>query len=125
MLINLSNHPSQNWQEKQSVEAGRLYGEIIDIPFPVIDPNFNETEIENLAKEYFSKIKKIFAENNTQNQNNAVHIMGELTFCFTLITLLNSNNISTIASTTNRNVVNEENGQKTVVFDFVKFRIYI
>ena len=33
MIINLSNHPKETWQEKQ-LQAARAYGELVDLPFP-------------------------------------------------------------------------------------------
>lgn len=35
-----------------------VYGECVDLPFPNIEPSYDETEIERLAKEYFDKIQK-------------------------------------------------------------------
>jgi len=62
--------------------------------------------------------------NNFSNQNNAVHIQGEFTFVFALVSLLLNHNIKCIASTTSRNVI-EENGKKITEFQFVKFREYL
>ncbi|RME03015.1 MAG: TIGR02221 family CRISPR-associated protein, partial [Bacteroidetes bacterium] len=33
-LLNLSNHPTSSWTEAQMAEAKRLFGEVIDLPFP-------------------------------------------------------------------------------------------
>jgi hypothetical protein len=49
--------------------------------------------------------------------------MGELTFCYMLLCMLHSSGIPAVASTTHRNVV-EENGLKTVRFEFKEFRPY-
>lgn len=37
MLINCSNHPSRLWGDPQK-EAAKVYGEIMDIPFPQVNP---------------------------------------------------------------------------------------
>ena len=39
MFINLTNHSSTNWSKKQR-KAAEVYGQIIDMPFPVIQPTF-------------------------------------------------------------------------------------
>ncbi|HRW21917.1 MAG TPA: CRISPR-associated protein [Bacteroidales bacterium] len=121
MLINLSNHPFQNWDKKQTEAAQTAYGSIIDLRFPQIDPEWDIEQIINIAVKYFKKID-IELKKSTEN-NNAVHLMGELTFCFCLASLLQKNEITCIASTTKRNVT-ENVGVKTSVFEFVKFRKY-
>lgn len=122
MLINLSNHHSGKWSNSQMESAVRLYGLVRDIPFPDIDPKGTEEDIVNLANELSEIILHIFSEHT--GENNSVHIMGELTFCFAIITILISNNIKCVASTTNRIANNNSDGSKTIKFDFVKFREY-
>ena len=122
MLINLSNHPVKNWSEKQITAAKEEYGEIMDLPFPLINPNASEDDIEKIAQKYFNICINEFS--HFPNRNNAVHIMGELTFTFTLVNRLLTNNIICVASTTERNAV-ELNGKKIAEFKFVRFRKYI
>ena len=43
-FINLSNHPSDKWDEKQ-MEAAKQYGEVMDIPFPSIPAQADENEV--------------------------------------------------------------------------------
>ena len=52
MLINLSNHPSSNWGEKQKQSAIAQYNEIVDIPFPQIAPAATIEDVLELAEEY-------------------------------------------------------------------------
>jgi RNase P subunit RPR2 len=118
MLLNLSNHPSNNWPENQR-SAALQYGEIIDMPFPNISPNATQEEIETLAQEYLEQIK-----NMAQHQQVTVHLMGELTFCFNLVQLLKREGIPCVASTTERIAVEAEDGSKTSQFKFVQFRPY-
>ena len=131
MLLNLSNHPSAQWPEKQKNRANQQFGEIADLPFPVIDPEIDENKIVNLAHKYAEKclqqfnipVKQQFNIPVKQQLRNAVHIMGELTFCFALVNILQKKGIKCIASTTKRNVV--QNGlTKTSGFSFVRFREY-
>ena len=55
MFVNFTNHPSEVWGEKQTYEA-RKFGEIIDIPFPEVDPYADENMIEKLSEEYLQKM---------------------------------------------------------------------
>lgn len=116
MLLNLSNHPSPLWPEKQISQAKGLYGELQDMPFPQIDPNADEIEIKDLAQVYFQKILAL--------KPRAVHLMGELTFTFELVQLLKSKGILVIASTTHRSTINLPDGAKNVKFEFIRFRQY-
>jgi hypothetical protein len=115
MLLNLSNHPSANWSEKQINVGITKYGQIIDLAFPQIDPEGSDEDIEMLVAKYFQKILNL--------QPKAVHIMGELVFTHKLVNSLKSVGIVCVASTTNRNTI-EKNGTKTSVFEFVQFRDY-
>jgi len=121
MLINLSNHPVEKWSEKQINEAKKNYGEIRDLPFPEINPDWDEETVENFSQMYFEEIQAIIE--SAHNQNNAVHVMGELTFTFNIVYKLLSQNIVCIASTSKRNVT-EKGNKKITEFNFVRFREY-
>ena len=121
MLINLSNHPATNWGAKQTQAANLAYGEIVDIEFPQIDPEWDTFKIMRLAEEYLGQIEAIIEEN--PETEIVVHLMGELTFCFCLAIMLANAKITCVASTTRRNAI-EKDGLKTSVFEFVKFRNY-
>ena len=119
MLINLTNHPSSLWSDKQ-LEAARVYEEIIDMPFPAIDETDDETYISTLADEYHQKILDIAKENSV-----TVHLMGELTFTFALLKRLQEHGIPCVASTSKRMVNEETPGRKgEVIFQFERFRRY-
>jgi len=117
MLLNLSNHSSSTWLSSQLERATQEFGKVIDMPFPSINPEWDFPLVSKLAVNYFEKIIQMAP------RPNAVHIMGELTFTFNLVSLLKASNIICIASTTNR-VVFEKNGQKLSKFEFIRFREY-
>ena len=56
-FINYTNHPSINWSEAQ-LQAAKIYGEIIDMAFPEIDPHWDESQIYSLA---CNQVKEILA----------------------------------------------------------------
>lgn len=116
MLLNLSNHPSSAWPEKQILEAEKLYGPVQDMPFPQIDPQAGEEEVQILAAEYRDQILRL--------QPRAVHLMGELTFAFALVRMLQSHGITVVASTTHRTSQVLPDGSKVSRFEFVRFRQY-
>lgn len=116
MLLNLSNHPSSAWPQRQMDMAHQHYNRVEDMPFPQIDPNLNEVALDNLVEEYFQKVLK--------KKPKAVHIMGELTFCVALIRKLQKAGINCLASTTHRSTVDQPDGSKVSKFEFVRFRHY-
>jgi len=80
IFINFSNHPSANWSKEQINEALK-YGEIIDIPFPEVDPKLDTEEISQLACEYTKKI--------LEYKPVAVLCQGEMTLSFKVVEKLN------------------------------------
>lgn len=118
MLINLSNHPSEYWNESQ-LSAAKQYGEIIDMPFPVIDPSADEVAIDILANEYADRIMGM-----AKRADVTVHIMGEMNFTYKTISLLKASGIECVASTTLRKVKDTADGKKISEFEFVRFRRY-
>lgn len=118
LLINLSNHPSAGWGARQR-EAAEMYGEIEDMDFPAIPPVAGEREITDLAEEYVARIAE-----KSETRDVTVHIMGEMTFCYAVITRLQPLGIPCIASTTRRQVMETADGVKEVRFDFETFRKY-
>ena len=118
LLINLSNHPSAGWGARQR-DAAEMYGEIEDMDFPAIPPVAGEREITDLAEEYIARIAE-----RAETRDVTVHIMGEMTFCYAVITRLQPLGIPCIASTTKRQVTETADGVKEVRFDFETFRKY-
>ncbi|MEE3384455.1 MAG: CRISPR-associated protein [Prevotella sp.] len=118
MLLNFSNHPSSLWEERQ-VEATRQYGEIADMPFPSIDPGVSSETVKEMAKSYVHDILQI-----AKNHDVTVHVMGEMTFVFSVVTQLEEKGIRCVASTTERIVKDNDDGTKTSEFSFVGFREY-
>jgi hypothetical protein len=78
--------------------------------------------VAQLAESYEAKVRALLT--TECDEKDAVHLMGELTFCFALLTRLQKGGIPCLTSTTQRKTVDNANGTKTVGFDFVQFREY-
>lgn len=115
-LVNLTNHPYSGWDAEQT-KAARAFGECVDMPFPVVDPEAGTEEIQALAEDFMNRIIALDGE-------LTVHIMGEQTFCYALISLLLKRGIRCIASCTSRDVTILPDGSKQVRFHFSRFRDY-
>ncbi len=119
MLINLTNHPYSQWCNKQR-EAARIYGDVVDVPFPEVDEKADEQYISILADRYLQQIFNI-----AKNRDVTIHLMGELTFTFALLKRLQEYSIPCVASTSRRIVTDESAGRKEeVIFLFERFRNY-
>jgi len=121
MIINFTNHPSQNWSPEQ-LAAASVYGEIRDIPFPAVDPNGDENYIEALADEYIAKIYAM--------KPAAVLCQGEMTLAFAVAAKLSSSHgIPTLAACSERVVTEAIDSSGATVkraeFRFTRFRKYL
>lgn len=118
MLVNFTNHPSNKWCKEQRDAAGK-YGEVIDIPFPDVDPFIDEKEVFFIALGYLSAICEL--------NPSAVLCQGESTLAFLMVSLLKTANIPVIAACSKR-VSSERkflgNTVKTVHYKFARFRQY-
>lgn len=119
MLINLSNHPKQNWSARQLETALTKYKSVVDLPFPQISPYATSAQVKKKADAYLTKILHLLK--TSSDKYNAVHLMGEFSFVIYLYELLKKKNISVVVSTTDR-ITEEKEGKKIVTFNFVKFR---
>lgn len=119
MLINLSNHPFSTWSNKQLKQAELQFGEVVDYPFPYVNPESSIEKIQILAHQTFDEIILKYGKDNIQ-----IHLMGELSLVYQLTRLFKANNIRCYVSTTDRIVEELGNGQKNIQFQFVKFRPY-
>src|SRR5690606_24231413 len=117
MLLNLSNHPSNFWPEKQQMAALKEYGEVRDLPFPNIPPEWDTDQVIDFSNVY---LRKILALGPFQ----AVHLQGEFTYSLAMVHKFQEEDIKAIVSTTRRIVEVEKKGTKVSRFDFVRFREY-
>lgn len=120
VFINLTNHPSSSWNVEQLKKA-QEFGEIIDIPFPIIDETQNESFIDNLVSDYVSKIMDITLN---MKRKTTVHVMGEMTFTYSIVERLKKLRCTCVASTTKRIVEDLPDGTKKATFAFARFREY-
>ena len=123
MLINLSNHPYSQWSEKQKETAETLYGDVVDLPFPFVKPELSTDEVKQLVSDYYDRALSIFEKYKDDNKQHVVHIQGEFTFVFHLVTLLKNTGTKCVASTSRRDI--QQVGTKKIInFNFIRFREY-
>ena len=118
MFINFSNHSLSTWTERQ-IKAAKEYGELEEIVFPNINPQFTTEQVQMLATDYVAKILTHYPI-----EILTVHVMGELTFCFSVVQQLKEKGVRCVASTTERIVEETADNKKVTQFSFVQFREY-
>jgi len=117
-FLNLSNHPSNEWESVQREAAFQLGGPIVDWPFPEIDPMASAMEVQQMCREEWKKIVE------AHGKPRVALIQGEFTFTFCMVSLLLGERIRCVAATTRRHVKQLEEGKEIRKFRFVRFRDY-
>jgi hypothetical protein len=119
-FVNFSNHPSSSWSEAQR-EAAEKYGRIVDIEFPQVPAEADESQVAMLARKELQAILSL--------DPAAVMVQGEFTLAFGVVSALISMGIKTVAACSERQTVEwkEDDGTavKKAVFRFTRFREYI
>ncbi len=120
MFVNCSNFKCFRWSEEQR-EAAKEYGELKEIPFPVVKATTTEEEIIALADKTVGKIMEL--------KPDVVLCQGEFTLSFAIVERLKKAGVTVVTPCSER-VVSERknedgNVEKTVHFEFVGFRKYV
>ena len=119
MLVNLSNHPSSDWGEEQKA-AALAFGEIVDVPFPSVPSSCSNKYMDKLVKKAIGSILKVAYP----ACEVTVHVMGEMTLTYKIVSQLKARGIHCVASTSERIVKDLDNGERISQFHFVAFREY-
>lgn len=118
VFINFTNHPSAGWGERQKEEAMAL-GRIVDLTFPAVPTDADPEKLDMMVGEYMGRIDEL-----RNGQACVVHIQGEMTFTFRMVTALKARHICCKSSVTERNTVDLGGGKSQSVFVFAGFRDY-
>ena len=119
IFINHTNHPSARWSAEQ-ISAAKVYGEIVDVPFPAIDDEATAQEVRALAEVNAEKILAL--------KPAAVLCQGEFNYTFALVERLKTFGVTVFAATSKRVSVEEilpdGSTRQVSTFHFVQFREY-
>ena len=87
-------------------------GEIVNVPFPAVDPHMTKEEVYELAEKCIDKIMK--------NNPSAVFCQGEFSLCVRVVELLKEKEIR-VYTLCNERVMSDD-GKAISGFRFVQFR---
>lgn len=115
-FVNFTNHPSALWSDSQR-SAACAYGNLVDYPFPEVDPFCDANDIEVLAQKCVNEIM--------QRNPSTVLCQGEYSLAYAVTFLLHKKRIPVVAACSSRMVeeINEDGVTKRKsIFQFVQFR---
>lgn len=122
-FVNISNHPVATWSERQLEAARRLVdgGEVVDLDGPplLVEPNLRTDQVVRRARELVTRTLEL--------EPAVVHVMGEHSLVYALVTMLQVEGIRVVTSTTERvaeEIVEGDRTIRTAEFSFVAFRDY-
>ena len=122
MFINVSNHPSANWNEEQYRTAMQT-GPVIDLAFPDIDPCADKEKIIELAQEYYAQISGLIHSQVIPISDVTVMVAGEFTFTYHLVKRLLEGGYRVVSACTRRDafekIMPDGSVIKTAKFGFV------
>lgn len=75
-FVNFSNHNSSKWGDAQ-LSAAKEYGNVIDVPFPMVNPAATKEEIQELAEKSVADI--------LMNSPSIVMVQGEMTLVYAVV----------------------------------------
>lgn len=114
-FVNLSNHPTEKWDDAQRRAALNFAEFIVDVEFPAVPPDADEKAIGVLADNCLARIPR-----------KATHalVQGEFTLTVELVRRLQARGVTCLAATSTRDVQKEAGGRKVSSFTFGRFRAY-
>lgn len=121
MFINLTNHPSEHWNDKQRA-AAQAYGEIVDLPFPPLENRASLTHEQALeiARSYLRRLEEL--------KPRAVLCAGDFYMTFMLVDALKKHGFLVLITLSNRETTevfhDDGTSTKTSIFNFVGFQEY-
>lgn len=119
MFVNVSNHPSELWLEKQK-ECAMCYGDIVDVAFPAIHKDYDSNKYDELVELYYERIMGLCPD--------VVMVQGEFVFTYRLVGRLKASGIRVVSARSER-VCQEFKDENNVIhkhslFEFIDFVDY-
>jgi hypothetical protein len=116
MFVNISNHPTNKWGEKQ-LEAAKVFGDVRDINFPNVPATATSEEVVAMAEKTIT--------GTGINAGDVVMCQGEFSLTYAVTSRLLARGVKVVVACSERSVqevIKDGVSVKTAVFEFVKFR---
>ncbi len=113
--MNLSNHPSAGWTAAQRDAALELAAPLLDLRFPAVPAPSDLQEVLEMAHRLVGEVPA---------EVTCAMVAGEYVLCMAVVALLQARGVRCVAACSERDSVPSGDGQKRVVFRFVRLRDY-
>lgn len=124
MFFNISNHPCNaertTWSKEQIETAAKLGGEVVDLPFPAVNPDMSEDEYRAIAHEMARDVAAMWRSHTDGRWEMAAMVAGEYVMTIMVIAELQALGFTCYFGQSDR-VAEErmEDGKLVVVHKFV------
>ena len=124
LFINVSNHPSSTWSESQRNAALKGGATIVDMPFPAVPPTATRNDIRDMGYQLINRIDSTIVSCGGSESTTTITIVGEFSLTIFVVVKLRLllPGLKVVVATSERNTVINEDGSKTIRFEFVQFR---
>ena len=122
LVINVANHPSSTWSQKQRAYFGDD-AVIVDIPHPAINPKCTADDLD-VASFGFADWLVSLVNDKVDKTRVCFIIAGAQGFIFRVVGFLLMAGYNVFEATSERNTTLNPDGSKTVRFDFVGLRSF-
>ncbi len=124
MFLNISNHPLEKWSPEQLMAARSLgHGVIASQKFPNVPPSYTMEEVAAMAKGLVADVEKDYPQTGEfLTPPRIAMIQGEFSLTWELTRRLHALGWRVVVACSERNVIDNPDGTKTVRFQFVQFR---
>lgn len=123
MLINLTNHPFEEWPEEQVNAAKLQFGSVRNLLPKPVPPDLDSLKVLELAHYYVKRALEILSL--APHETNGILITGEYNFTWCCINLLQQKGFGCYAATTERLILEKEKASIKRAYSFVQFRKYL
>jgi hypothetical protein len=120
LVINVANHPSSTWSEKQRAYFGDD-AVIVDIPHPAINPKCTADDLD-VASFGFADWLVSLVNGKVDKTRVCFIIAGAQGFIFRVVGFLLMAGYNVFEATSERNTTLNPDGSKIVRFDFIDLR---
>ena len=111
MLINLSKYPLELWNKKQRKKTEQQFGQVVDLNLPPILKEYDLNQVIELVDQYVEKCLAILSKSYSCSKNNskistedAIHVIGEMTFVYQFVKKMSEQGVMCLAATSDMNI---------------------
>jgi hypothetical protein len=115
LLANVTSHAIAGWSTEQRVGAEELANHLYDLPFPHVEPEWEEEKLDEGAEDVAKKCR--------EGTTHAL-VMGEYALTVRIVQRLQQRGVTCVVTRQRRDVIDLGDGRREQRFAFLGFREY-